>query len=380
MSIKISLIIPVYNCEKYLENCLESVMKQDLAGIEVIIINDGSEDNSLEIVEGYKSRFKNISIINQENKGQGAARNLGIKIAKGEYIGFIDADDYIEPNMISSMYYKAKDNDYDIVTCGTKIVSEDGDIIKEIRIAESEKLTSEEAIIRTIKGENTFAVWNKIFKRKFFIENNIFFKEGCYYEDIYVIIKAFSCAKSIYNFKKSFYYYVQHTKSTTKQKKIKYYNDLLMEVARTKEYINDKYSKNKLMNIAFENTQTLFLLQFISELNFNINIENILKQKLIDKEKIIIFGSSQGGRIIKRYVESNGFSVVAFCDNNPNLWGKESNNIPIINCDDLASDKYKCYRIIIASMYFVDIYNQLEQCNIEDRIINFSLIEELNIL
>ncbi|MBU5314786.1 glycosyltransferase [Clostridium bornimense] len=380
MSIKISLIVPVYNCEKYLEKCLESVMKQDLAGIEVIIINDGSEDNSLEIVEGYKSRFENIYIINQENKGQGAARNLGIKIAKGEYIGFIDADDYIDYNMMSSMYYKAISNDYDIVTCGTKIVNEDGNIIKEISIVDSGQLNSEEAILSIIKGKNTFAVWNKIFKRKLFIENNIFFKEGCYYEDIYVIIKAFSCAKSIYNFKESFYYYVQHDKSTTKQKKVKYYNDLLMEVARTKEYINDKYPKNKLINISFENIQTLFLLQFISELNFNINIENILKQKLRDKEEIIIFGSSQGGRIVKRYIEESGFSVVAFCDNNPDLWGKEINNIPIINCDNLADDKYKSYRIIIASMYFVDIYNQLEQCNIEDRIINFSLIEELNIL
>ena len=380
MSIKISLIIPVYNCEKYLEKCLESVMKQDLAGIEVIIINDGSEDNSLEIVEGYKSRFKNISIINQENKGQGAARNLGIKIAKGEYIGFIDADDYIEPNMISSMYYTAKDNNCDVVNCGTNIVSKDGNIVKEISIVESGQLNSEEAILSMIKGENMFSVWNKLFKRELFISNNIFFKEGCYYEDIYVIVKAFSSAKKIYNIEKSLYYYVQNSKSTTKQKKVRYYNDLLMEVARTKEYINDKYPKNKLINISFENIQTLFLLQFISELNFNINIENILKQKLRDKEEIIIFGSSQGGRIVKRYVESNGFSVVAFCDNNPNLWGKEINNIPIINCDDLANEKYKSYRIIIASMYFVDIYNQLEQCNIEDRIINFSLIEELNVL
>lgn len=116
MEIKISVIIPVYNTEKYLEKCLNSVLKQTLKEIEVIVINDGSRDSSRDILESY-SIVENFRIINKKNEGASKTRNLGIEIAKGEFIYFMDADDYIEKDMLLEMYNKAKEDKLDIVVC-----------------------------------------------------------------------------------------------------------------------------------------------------------------------------------------------------------------------------------------------------------------------
>ena len=99
----ISIIVPVYNTEKYIERCLDSIMKQDYPNFEVILVNDGSTDESGIIIQKYKEKYKNISYIKQENKGVGAARNAGIKVAKGDYISFVDSDDLIMEDYCSHL-------------------------------------------------------------------------------------------------------------------------------------------------------------------------------------------------------------------------------------------------------------------------------------
>lgn len=105
---KVSIIIPIYNTEKYIKDCLDSVVNQTLDDIEIICINDGSTDNSLKLINDYAKRDKRIKVINQENKGQGTARNIGIKESKGEYIGFVDFDDYIDLKMYEKLFYESK--------------------------------------------------------------------------------------------------------------------------------------------------------------------------------------------------------------------------------------------------------------------------------
>ena len=113
--IKISIIIPVYNTEKYLKKCLDSIINQTLKSLEIICIDDCSTDNSLNILKEYQLKDKRIKIIEQkENKGQGVARNLGLNIAEGEYIGFIDSDDWVDLNFFEKLYFAAKKYNSDV--------------------------------------------------------------------------------------------------------------------------------------------------------------------------------------------------------------------------------------------------------------------------
>ena len=115
---KVSVIIPVYNVEKYLRECLDSVVNQTLKDIEIICINDGSPDNSLAILEEYAKKDSRIIVISQENSGVSTARNVGIDLAKGDYLYFIDADDYAEPDLLELSYQKALSTQCDIVNFG----------------------------------------------------------------------------------------------------------------------------------------------------------------------------------------------------------------------------------------------------------------------
>ena len=113
--VMVSIIIPVYNVEKYLQECLESAINQTYKNIEIIAINDGSTDSSLAILEEYASKYGNLKIVNQENKGMSGARNAGLKVANGEYIYFLDSDDFIDLNMIEECVVLAEKNNLDII-------------------------------------------------------------------------------------------------------------------------------------------------------------------------------------------------------------------------------------------------------------------------
>ena len=116
-NIKVSVIVPVFNVESYLNESLDSILNQTLKDIEIICINDGSTDNSLDILETYSKKDKRIKIISKENEGQGVARNVGLDNAQGEYISFVDSDDFIKRDMLEKLYNKAENNDLDLVMC-----------------------------------------------------------------------------------------------------------------------------------------------------------------------------------------------------------------------------------------------------------------------
>ena len=115
--VKVSVIVPVYNVYDYLGKCLDSLVNQTLKDIEIIVVNDGSPDNSEEIIDIYKKKYKCIKAYKKENGGLSDARNYGIKRAQGEYIAFIDSDDYVDTQMLEKMYQKAKKDNLDIVVC-----------------------------------------------------------------------------------------------------------------------------------------------------------------------------------------------------------------------------------------------------------------------
>ena len=130
MAVKVSILVPVSNLEKYFRKCLDSLVNQTLRDIEIICINDGSTDDSLNVLQEYASEHLNVIVIDQENQGVSIARNNGINKAQGDYIGFVDPDDWVEPDMFKILYEKAVKTGVDIVECDYRMVFENSTKIK----------------------------------------------------------------------------------------------------------------------------------------------------------------------------------------------------------------------------------------------------------
>lgn len=181
----LSVIVPVYKVEKYLHRCLDSIINQTYRNLEIILIDDGSPDNSGEICDEYAKKDKRITVIHQENKGQGAARNIGINKANGELITFVDSDDWLELNMYDILISKLLEYDLDIIKCavfetdGTKVKRELNHKTNKVNIIISENIFDLYFTEFTCK-----VIWNGIYKRK--IIQNVEFPEGFAAEDNYV--------------------------------------------------------------------------------------------------------------------------------------------------------------------------------------------------
>lgn len=212
----ISIIIPVFNASKYLKETVLSVMNQDYKDIEIILINDGSTDDSLSICKELQLMDSRIIVISQENEGVSAARNHGKKVAKGEYILFIDADDFLEKDMISTLYQKAVETEADIVSCGAAIVK-DGKVIRE------EFGTNELYIYDKIEALKFFlignrvniGVWTKLFKKSL-VDDIEYQSDIRINEDKLFIFEALMRAEKYVVYDVSKYQYIQREDSATR--------------------------------------------------------------------------------------------------------------------------------------------------------------------
>lgn len=192
---KLSVIIPVYNVEKYIEDCLYSVLNQTFKEIEIILVNDGSTDNSALIIEQIGQEDDRIKIIKQKNQGLGSARNTGIKHSTTPYLIFIDSDDFIEKNMIEVLYTLAIRNDSDIVKCRYIKVKENG--YKSAIVSSLWEDNNRKTFFKNILSLNYLSVsWDAIYKKSLFTENNLYFPD-MYYEDVGFCFKLFYYAKKV---------------------------------------------------------------------------------------------------------------------------------------------------------------------------------------
>jgi len=230
--VDVSIIIPVYNVQEYLSVCLDSVIKQTIQNKEIIVVNDGSTDRCNEILTEYKRIYPEIIIINQKNRGISETRNAGLKVASGEYIAFVDSDDFIELNMFEKMYNKAKRQSADVVICNYILYNDMSDkqesknqkiegIDKEGYIDKVEALKM--FLLNDIKGY----VWNKMHKRELFITNSITFPDFIVCEDTPVGFLLLANSQKIYSMNEPLYYYRQREKSLTKIFSIKAMKDML---------------------------------------------------------------------------------------------------------------------------------------------------------
>lgn len=217
--VKISVIVPVYNVEVYLEKCLDSIVNQTLKDIEIIIINDGSPDNSQEIIDKYQKKYKNIKAYLKENGGLSDARNYGIKNANGEYLSFVDSDDYIDTTMLEKMYKLAKKENLDLVVCNTINIDDTGNSIE----INSNYNYSDDTIKNYLLSPPMACI--RIYKKELF--KNIKFKKGIYYEDLELTPKLVKYTKKIGFIDEGLYYYYQRIGSIMKQKK---FNNKLLDI------------------------------------------------------------------------------------------------------------------------------------------------------
>lgn len=196
----VSVVVPIYNVGKYLEKCLVSITNQVFEDFEVVLIDDGSTDCSREVAEKFvKKNPEKFKLVHQENRGSSEARNKGLLYATGDYICFVDSDDYLEPLYLKEMYDQAKKNDADMVFCAFASVDEWGNIIKEIHEqgfmeGEAYSIYGKPELLLT---QN--APWNKMYKRSIISENGLLFTSNVWYEDLRFVKKYMAfCEKCIY--------------------------------------------------------------------------------------------------------------------------------------------------------------------------------------
>lgn len=201
---KISIIIPFYNSEEYLERTFRSIYEQsvDESNFEVICINDCSKDSSLQIVNDFQKKYSNLHLFSHiENKKQGAARNLGLTKAKGEFIWFVDADDFIEDEVLNKLFLKLDEYSPDILQFNaTKVYQDQTKDVGQFWDEEIIGITGIEYLefeMNEKYANRIVAVWSKLFKKDFLIDNNLFFKEGVFWEDVLFTLNAFIKANSI---------------------------------------------------------------------------------------------------------------------------------------------------------------------------------------
>lgn len=203
----VSVIIPVYNCSVYLEKCLHSVLSQSYQNIEVIVVNDGSTDDSGEVIKKYADAYANILMIEQCNLGVSAARNKGIEMAGGEYLLFLDGDDYIGKDYVRSLVQAARANDSDLVICGCTLVDPEGKVIRKLIPEGYEKGKREEW------AYHLSSAWSRLYRKKVWTDSEMKFATGVRGEDIPIALFFNYTCSNIVVIPECEYYYVQHQDS-----------------------------------------------------------------------------------------------------------------------------------------------------------------------
>ena len=258
--IKLSIIIPVYKTERFVEKCILSCIEQDIqySEYEVIVINDGSPDNSLSIVEAIAGEYSNIKIVSQKNEGLSAARNKGLELAKGDYVWFIDSDDWIKKNCLSDILDELYISNLDAIVISSVNVSTDG---KEIKVRSfydtlGEKILTGVDLLKMKEFEPNAQF--TIYKRDFLLNNNLKFVYGLIHEDSEFTPRAYYFLKKIKAYNKVVYYVFQNPNSITRSVNFKKSFDCI-RVANSLYYFSQKVDKhflyifNDIIGVAINN-------------------------------------------------------------------------------------------------------------------------------
>ncbi len=274
----VSVIIPVHNTEKYLKRCLESVLKQSYTKLEIIIIDDGSTDNSFEILQNYSLIDRRIKLLKQKNQGQGKARNEALKNSTGEYIVFVDSDDRISEKMVLKLYEKIKKTNADFTCCRMAFEYDSGKIINYGKDFEYEILESciyEDANLQ--KNIYSSPV-NKIYKKEFLTENNLKFPEVKKNEDGLFAKKISFFSNRVSFVNEVLYYAYSRNDSTTRKFDKTNLNDMIQILKEEKKFLIDNESLKK-YEVDYKNAVLKTLFNIMVQAIFHSNFKTIIQLK-----------------------------------------------------------------------------------------------------
>ncbi|MDO4924985.1 MAG: glycosyltransferase family 2 protein [Turicibacter sp.] len=281
----ISIIVPVYNTEKYLKRCIESILNQTFKDFELILVNDGSTDLSAEIIDDYARIDKRIKTLHIENSGQGAARNRGLDIATGEYIGFVDSDDWIHMQMYEFMYNSILKYNADIVQVGHEIVhdfSNKGEIsLEQVRIDKYSNIFSKIASCNSFEILPFIFPVNKLYSKN--IWNQLRYEEGKFAEDLRLLSGLYSNCNNYVRLYADFYYYYMSPNSSTRSS---FDKRQLEDIEAWEDLINFYQLNYKEINIT--NLKSIYCRRLISYyFKMNGDREKYKKEQICIKKKLI---------------------------------------------------------------------------------------------
>jgi glycosyltransferase involved in cell wall biosynthesis len=250
----ISVIIPVYNVGEYIRKCLESILNQTYKDLQIIIVDDGSTDNTMNVIKEYKNKFKNYTILQQHNAGVSVARNTAFSHIKGEYTIYIDPDDFLELDMLEIMHNRAEKTNVDIVICEFYLYygpKDDRNYVENYRVDPRQIYSSHEVIDLMLNYELQGQLWNKLFKTQLLKEINFEFEPNRYIQDAFPVFKAIYKSKGICFLNKPLYYYRQRSTSTVHKKNVKLAEDYYHAMSSIINYIKEEHIRvnNKSLNI-----------------------------------------------------------------------------------------------------------------------------------
>lgn len=271
---KVSVIVPIYNSEKYLRKCLDSLVNQTFSDYEVILVNDGSVDSSQSIIDEYQAKYPCIKALKKENGGMSSARNMGLDYATGDYVAFVDSDDFVEIFFLEKMYNKAKETNSDVTICD----------YYELNGENKRYMKCHMNLSADIKVEYLLSppmVWCKLIKKE--IMDKVRFKEGIYYEDLDICVKMLPYVNSVAFTDEALYdYYLQHSGSIMTQKTFNVHLlDIFTVMEDAKKFLQNDYFRETeyLYIIHLLRTGTLRFLDYPNTLEYLVKINSIMEKE-----------------------------------------------------------------------------------------------------
>ena len=324
--VKVSVIVPVYNVAEYLRECLNSIVNQTLEGIEIICVNDGSTDNSLEILEEYAKMDSRVKVFTIENSGISQARNFGIKHAKGEYIGFVDSDDYINETMFEKLYISCKQNDLDISMCQISLFDDEtGEVNNDLDYYNLKVFKDLDKDVFNADDTTEFTcnivvnVYNKLYRKSLLEDNSIVFPPNLIFEDELFFMKTYLLAQRISIVNEFLYYYRLNRKgSITYLEKENNYVDMVYIYKKEREIFKElnKYEEYKVL---LANRMLFLILARYTQTHpkYKENYYNVLKEDLkevlADRELLENLSLNVKDRVLK-IIESDDYEEFSKMD------------------------------------------------------------------
>ena len=214
----ITIIVPIYNVQKYLPKSINSILQQTYPTLQIILIDDGSTDDSGKICDEFKNLDNRIQVIHIAHSGVGMAREMGLLHAKGKYVGFVDPDDFIDKDMYLNLYKALHTNDADISVCNILCIKDEQESIYGVKINKEKIYRAKECFEKFLQKEFSYSLLNKLFKRELF--NNISFDNCKFAEDFYIQVRIFGGCNKVICINKILYYYVKRKESLTETNKL----------------------------------------------------------------------------------------------------------------------------------------------------------------